>query len=65
MTLELNLRFPDPHHLIVSLDWEPPVTLDFVAPFRARDREEIRWYIEIYAAHYTTDVDGGEGRRNE
>jgi tetratricopeptide (TPR) repeat protein len=63
--LELNLRFPDPSHLVVTLDRRSAGPLDFAAHITAKDREEIRWYLETYAAHYTTDVDDAEARRIE
>ena len=65
MTLELNLRFADPSHFIVSLTGDGTKALEFVSPFAAKDHEQIRWYIETYAAHYTTDVDDAEARRIE
>ena len=65
MSLELNLRFPDPRHLFVTLDRQSAGPLDFAARITAKDRREIRWYLETYAAHYTTDVDDAEARRIE
>ncbi|MBD2415815.1 hypothetical protein FACHB389_27385 [Nostoc calcicola FACHB-389] len=55
--MELNLRFPENHQVIVTFDGQDTERLDFASPLSAADREEIRWYLEIYAAHYTTDVD--------
>ncbi|MBD2214530.1 tetratricopeptide repeat protein [Nostoc linckia FACHB-104] len=55
--MELNLRFPENHQVIVTFDGQDTERLDFASPLSAADREEIRWYLETYAAHYTTDVD--------
>ena len=65
MSLELNLRFPDSKHLFVTVDGQWAGPLDFAAPITAKDREEIRWYLETYAANYTTDADDAEARRIE
>ncbi len=55
--MELNLRFPENNQVIVTFDGQETDRLDFVSPLSAADREDIRWYLETYAAHYTTDVD--------
>ncbi|QLE40439.1 CHAT domain-containing protein [Nostoc sp. C052] len=55
--MELNLRFPENHQVIVTFDGQDTERLDFASPLNAADREDIRWYLETYAAHYTTDVD--------
>ncbi|MCG6138181.1 MAG: CHAT domain-containing protein [Nostoc sp. LLA-1] len=55
--MELNLRFPENHQVIVTFDGQDTDRLDFASPLSAADREEIRWYLETYAVHYTTDVD--------
>ncbi|MHC5777606.1 hypothetical protein, partial [Nostoc sp.] len=55
--MELNLRFPENHQVIVTFDGQETERLDFASPLSAADREEIRWYLETYAARYTTDVD--------
>jgi hypothetical protein len=55
--MELNLRFPENHQVIVTFDGQDTERLDFASPLSAADREEIRWYLETYAARYTTDVD--------
>ena len=57
MPLELNLRFPDPAHLIVRLGDDDTGSLDFISPLKNKDLDDLRWYLEIYAAHYTTEVD--------
>ena len=65
MSLELNLRFSDSTHLVVSLDGQSAGSIAFAARITAKDLEEIRWYLETYAAHYTTDVDDAQARRIE
>ena len=55
--MELNLRFPSLSQVVVSLDSYDPKTIDFVAPLGEKDLEDIRWYLETYAASYTTDAD--------
>ncbi|MEJ6480359.1 CHAT domain-containing protein [Nostoc punctiforme UO1] len=55
--MELNLRFPENNQVIVKFDEQETDRLDFSSPLSSADREEIRWYLEIYAARYTTDVD--------
>jgi hypothetical protein len=65
MSIELNLQFPDPRHLIVTLDRESTGTFEFTIQNSAKDRKEIRWYLETYAAYYTTDADDAEARRIE
>ena len=55
--MELNLRFPENHQVIVTFDGQDTERLDFASPLSAADREEIRWYLETYASRYTTDVD--------
>ncbi|AFY35755.1 CHAT domain-containing protein [Calothrix sp. PCC 7507] len=55
--MELNLRFSENNQVVVKFDDQETDRLDFASPLSAADREEIRWYLETYAARYTTDVD--------
>ena len=55
--LELHLHFPDPAHVAVKYDDRDSGTLDFQPPLDAKALDEIRWYFEVYASHYATDVD--------
>lgn len=57
MTLELKLQFPDPNHLKISLGEVESRTLDFVSPIKDEELRDVAWYLETYAARYTTDVD--------
>jgi tetratricopeptide (TPR) repeat protein len=63
MSLELNLRFPSPAHVIVGLDGEDTVALPFTIPLSREDHEELRWYLETYASRYTTEVDDQRAAR--
>ncbi|MBE8986588.1 CHAT domain-containing protein [Nostoc sp. LEGE 12450] len=60
--MELNLRFPENNQVIVKFDEQETDRLAFASPLNAADREEIRWYLETYAAHYTTDVDDKQAK---
>ncbi|MDY6939402.1 MAG: tetratricopeptide repeat protein [Cyanobacteriota bacterium] len=55
--MELNLWFPEVARVIVSFDGDTTDTLEFVSPITQADRDDIRWYLETYAASYATDVD--------
>ena len=63
MSLELNLRFPDPTQVIVKFDEAESDRLTFVSPLTARDLDDLRWYLEVYAAQYTADVDDDRAHR--
>jgi hypothetical protein len=61
MTLELNLTFADAGHVQVSLRGEnappDPPQQTFAPPLDPKVREELRWYLETYPVHYTTELD--------
>lgn len=57
MSCELNLRFPNNNQVVIKFDDQETDTLDFVSPVDEEDLQDIRWYLETYAAQYTTDVD--------
>ncbi|BDI17456.1 hypothetical protein ANSO36C_32580 [Nostoc cf. commune SO-36] len=61
--MELNLRFPENNQVIVKFDEQETDRLAFASPLSAADREEICWYLETYAAHYTMDVDDQRAER--
>lgn len=63
MPLELNLLYPDPGHLSVRLGDESSATLPFTSPLTDADQQDLRWYLEIYAGRYTTDVDDARAAR--
>ena len=63
MSLELNLQFPDPEHVIVTFGTTITGALPFASPLTDDDRKEISWYLESYAAHYSTDVDDEHANR--
>ncbi len=37
--------------------------LIFDSPLKPEDQKDLKWYLEIYAAHYTTDVDDERAER--
>ena len=54
---ELIVRFPAVDNVIIKFDEEETDTLHFISPLTVTDQKDIRWYLETYATHYTTDVD--------
>lgn len=63
MTLELNLRFPDPHHVIVRLGDSETASLPFTNPISDQERRDLAWYVETYGAHSLGDPDDQEAQR--
>ncbi len=67
MGIELSLRFADPGHFIVRLerdgDSNETETLTFASPLEEADQQDLHWYLDVYAAHYTTDVDDERAAR--
>jgi tetratricopeptide (TPR) repeat protein/CHAT domain-containing protein len=57
MALELNLRFPDPGQVVIQLEEEESGAISFASPLGAAALKDIRWYLEVYSAQYTADVD--------
>lgn len=60
--MELALRFPKPDQVVVRLTDEDGEitdsdTLLFVSPIPEPQQEDLHWYLEVYAAGYTTEVD--------
>jgi hypothetical protein len=62
MSLELNLQFNDSRVTIHYADFTA-VTVDFVSPLTAKDREALRHYLEVYATQYVMDIDDAEAER--
>jgi tetratricopeptide (TPR) repeat protein len=62
MSLELNLVFPDPQHVIIQSRTGSTQPSDFVNPLTADDLKDIRWYLEVYSSQYMTDVDDDRAR---
>lgn len=54
---ELILEFPAFDLVTVRLDKQQAGPMRFVSPLTDKDQEEIRWYLEIYGAKYTSEVD--------
>jgi len=63
VSTELNLRFPDADHVIVTLDNVKGGSLPFVDPLTDKDRGDIQWYVELYGAHSLGDPDDTEAAR--
>jgi hypothetical protein len=43
MNTELNLRFPDKDHVVVSFDGEESGSLPFQDPLTAKERKDLLW----------------------
>src|SRR5712692_2332109 len=63
MSRELNLQFPDQDHVIVHFDGDNSGAQPFTNPLTAKDRQDIRWYLEVYGAHSLGDPDDTEAAR--
>ncbi len=67
--LELNLNFPNPKHLVVSLvndkTGEKTGVLEFNSPFSDKGHQQLSWYLEQYANQYSSDIDDESAKRIE
>ena len=63
MSTELNLRFPDAQHVIVTFDGVESGKLAFTNPITEKDLRDIHWYVETYGAHSLGDPDDTEAAR--
>ena len=67
--LELNLNFPNPQHLVVSLvngkTGEKTGVLEFNSPFSEKGHQQLSWYLEQYANQYSSDIDDESAKRIE
>ncbi|MEK8016568.1 MAG: tetratricopeptide repeat protein [Candidatus Parabeggiatoa sp.] len=57
MPQELNLEFPSENQVIIHFNEQHSEPLNFQSPVTEEDQKDIRWYLEVYAYLYTTDVD--------
>jgi hypothetical protein len=57
------LRFPEINQVIVRFDENETDTLDFASPISEEDQKNIQWYLEVYAAQYTTEVDDDTSKK--
>jgi len=61
MSCELGLRFDDPTHVVVWLNVDGQVqsapTQTFQGPIDQAAQHDLQWYLEVYPAQYTTEVD--------
>jgi tetratricopeptide (TPR) repeat protein/CHAT domain-containing protein len=62
---ELSLRFLSQNQVIVKFENEESETLAFKLPITKKDLEDLRWYIEVYAAQYTGEPDDEQAKRIE
>lgn len=62
--IEISLCFPVHNQVIVKFSNESE-TLAFQSPVIKKDLEDLRWYIEVYAAQYTGEPDDEEAKRIE
>jgi hypothetical protein len=63
MATELNLRFPDANHSIVSFDGTESAANEFVNPLTDEDHRDNGWYVETYGAHSLGDPDDQQAAR--
>jgi tetratricopeptide (TPR) repeat protein len=67
MALELSLLFPDLEHVVVRLHVDGDITdaapQPFSSPLDATAQHDLHWYLEVYPAHYTTEVDDARAAR--
>jgi tetratricopeptide (TPR) repeat protein len=63
MSAELELKFPDKAHYVVTLGTRKTAVLTFSDPLTAKDRKDLQWYLELYGAHSLADPDDAEARR--
>jgi hypothetical protein len=63
MALELILNFSATNQLTVSLAGESSGPIAFQSPLTDADLQELRWYLEQYAAQYGTEIDDDRAAR--
>lgn len=61
--VELSLRFTGNSQVCVSFGGTESGTLPFASPVTAKDRTDIRWYVETYGASSLAAPDDGEAGR--
>jgi len=62
---ELSIGFPCQNQVVVKFENEKSEALAFESPVTKKDLEDLRWYIEVYAAQYTGEPDDEEAKRIE
>jgi tetratricopeptide (TPR) repeat protein len=69
MSLELNLYFPDPQHVTVSLidgnQREETELFDFSSPLSDKGHQHLTWYLEQYPTQYSGHVDFNSAQQVE
>ena len=51
------LSFPDEKLVMAEFAGERTSALEFVNPLTEKDRDDIRWYLEVYGTQWTADMD--------
>ncbi|RKZ50804.1 MAG: hypothetical protein DRR16_08385 [Candidatus Parabeggiatoa sp. nov. 3] len=61
MHQELNLSFPEPQHLAISLtdnqNREETPLLEFISPISDKGHQHLHWYLKEYPNQYSAEVD--------
>jgi hypothetical protein len=67
MPYELGLRFDDPAHVVVSLNEDGQIqsapAQPFTGPLDQDAQRDLQWYLEVYPAQYTTELDDDRAAR--
>ena len=62
MSQELNIDFHSADKFVIHFDNRSSALLDFQIAFEDKEQKAIKWYFEVYATDYTTDVDDNEAQ---
>jgi hypothetical protein len=62
MSQELNIDFHSADKFIIHFDNRSSELLDFQIAFDEKEQKAIKWYFEVYATDYTTEVDDDEAQ---
>ena len=52
-----NVRFSKPDRVVISFDGRESEAISFAFSLQDANRQDLRWYLETYAAAYTSEVD--------
>jgi len=63
MTAEVILSFPNEKQVMAEFAGERTTALDFANPITEKDRDDIRWYLEVYGTQWTADLDDPKADR--
>ena len=62
MSQELNIDFHSADKFFIHFDNRSSELLDFQIAFEDKEQKAIKWYFEVYATDYTTEVDDDEAQ---